>query len=75
MPAAGDARFRDRRLLILYFDLSAMPPLDQMRAYQAALKYIAGPMQAADLLAIMTYEGGAVRVTQTSPPTGPNYDR
>ncbi len=62
--AAGDARFRDRRLLILYFDLSAMPPLDQMRAFQAALKYISVQMQPADLLAILIYEGGAVRVKQ-----------
>ena len=36
----GDIRYRDRRLLVLYFDLSAMPPADQMRAYTAALKFI-----------------------------------
>jgi hypothetical protein len=33
--APGDIRYRDRRLLVLYFDLSAMPPNDLMRAYGA----------------------------------------
>ena len=63
-PPQGDARYRDRRLLILYFDLSAMPAGDQMRAYQAALTFIGKQMEPADLLAIMTYEGGSVRVKQ-----------
>jgi VWFA-related protein len=57
-------QYRDRRLLVLYFDLSAMPAGDQMRAYQAAITYIGSQMQPADLLAIMTYEGGAIRVKQ-----------
>jgi VWFA-related protein len=63
-PVAGDDRFRNRRLLILYFDLSATAPPDQMRAYDAALKYIGGQMQPADMVAIMTFGGGAVRVKQ-----------
>ena len=33
-PPPGDIAYRDRRLLVLYFDLTAMPPADQMRAYQ-----------------------------------------
>ena len=61
---AGDTRFRDRRLLVLYFDLSAMPPGDQIRAYQAALRYIGSQMTPADLVALVTYEGGAVRIKQ-----------
>ncbi len=60
----GDGRFRDRRLLILYFDLSAMPAGDQIRAYRAALTYVGSQMTAADLIAMVTYEGGAVRVAQ-----------
>src|SRR5262245_51675516 len=63
-PPPGDTRFKDRRLVILYFDLTATPPNDQARAYQAALKYIGTQMQPADLLAIMTFGGGAVRVKQ-----------
>jgi VWFA-related protein len=62
--AAGDIRYRDRRLLILYFDLSAMPPADQMRAYAAALKYINTEIRPLDLVAVMTFQGGAVRLKQ-----------
>ena len=61
---AGRHAYRDRRLLVLYFDLSAMPPDDQMRAYQAALKFVDTQMAPADLVAIITYQGGAVRVKQ-----------
>jgi VWFA-related protein len=64
IPRPGDTRYRDRRLLVLYFDLTAMPPADQMRAYTAAQKFIATQMQPTDLLAIMTFGGGAVRVKQ-----------
>ena len=63
-PPPGDARYRDRRLLVLYFDLTAMPPPDQARAYVAALKFIDTQMHPSDLLALMTFGGGAVRVKQ-----------
>ena len=63
-PAPGDNKYRDRRLLVLYFDLTAMPPADQARAYAAAQKFIDTQMQSSDLLAIMTFGGGAVRVKQ-----------
>ena len=62
--APGDIRYRDRRLLVLYFDLSAMPPNDLMRAYVAGQKFIVTQMQAQDLVAIMTFQGGAVKVTK-----------
>src|SRR5436190_317946 len=63
-PPPGDTRYRDRRLLVLYFALSAMPPADQMRAYAAAQTFIDKHMQPSDLLAIMTFGGGAVRIKQ-----------
>jgi VWFA-related protein len=63
-PPPGDSRFRDRRLLILYFDLTATPPADQMRAFQAAQKFIGSQMETADVVAMMTFGGGAVRVVQ-----------
>ena len=31
----GDSRYRDRRLLVLYFDMTAMTPPDQLRALAA----------------------------------------
>ncbi len=58
----GDVRYRDRRLLAMYFDLSAMPPQDQARAIAAAQRFIRTRMTASDLVAIMTYSGGAVEV-------------
>jgi len=61
---AGDIRYRNRRLLVLYFDLSAMPPADQARAYAAARRFIAQQIGAQDLVAVMTFQGGAVRVKQ-----------
>ena len=64
IPPPGDTRYRDRRLLVLYFDLTAMPPADQMRAYTAAQTFMDTQMQPSDLLAIMTFGGGAVRVKQ-----------
>src|SRR5258706_10854920 len=42
----GDIRYRDRRLLVLYFDVSAMPPADLMRAYAAGQKFITTQMKA-----------------------------
>src|SRR5207253_7584412 len=61
---AGNPRYKDRRLLALYFDMSAMPVPDQVRALAAAKKFIRTQMTAADLMAIMIYSGGAVEVLQ-----------
>jgi VWFA-related protein len=61
---AGGIRYRDSRLVVLYFDLSAMPPMDQARAYGAARKFVGEQIKAQDRVAIMTFQGGAVRVKQ-----------
>jgi len=58
----GDIRYRDRRLLAMYFDMSAMPVPDQLRSLTAAQKFIRSQMQSADLMSIMTYSGGAIKV-------------
>jgi VWFA-related protein len=60
----GDVRYRDRRLLALYFDMVAMPVPDQLRALDAAQKFIRTQMTPADLVAIMMFDNGAVRVLQ-----------
>src|SRR5579862_3722116 len=60
----GDNRYRDRRLLALYFDMTAMTPPDQLRALAAARKFIRTQIAPPDLLALMLYEGGAVRVVE-----------
>src|ERR1700722_9443766 len=58
----GDLRYQNRRLLVLYFDMTAMPPPDQLRAITAAEKFIRTQMTTADRMALMRFEGGAVRV-------------
>ena len=62
--APGNTRYKDRRLLALYFDMTAMPPGDQLRSLAAAEKFIRTQMTPADLLAILRYTGGAVDVLQ-----------
>jgi len=57
-------RYKDRRLLALYFDMSAMRPADQMRALQAAQKFIRTQMTSVDLVSIMRYNAGSVDVLQ-----------
>jgi len=60
----GNIRYRDRRLLALYFDMSAMPAADQLRALAAAEKFVRTQMSPADLIAILMYQGSAVQVLQ-----------
>ncbi|ADV81320.1 VWFA-related domain-containing protein [Terriglobus saanensis SP1PR4] len=60
----GNVRYKDRRLLALYFDMSAMPPPDQLRSLAAAEKFVRTQMTDVDLVAILRYTGGAVNVLQ-----------
>ncbi|MCX6605951.1 MAG: VWA domain-containing protein, partial [Acidobacteria bacterium] len=60
--AGGDVRYRDKRLLALYFDLTAMPGPDQVRAFRAAKIFVQRQMTSADLVAVMVCQGGSVRV-------------
>jgi len=60
--APGDIRYKNKRLLAMYFDMSAMPVPDQLRAFAAGLKFIKTKMTSSDLMSIMQYSGGAVKV-------------
>jgi VWFA-related protein len=53
--APGQVRYRDRRLLVLFFDFSSMEPPEQIRAQQAALKFIREQMSPSDLVAVMAF--------------------
>jgi VWFA-related protein len=57
-------RYKDRRLLALYFDMSAMRPADQLRALTAAEKFIRTQITEVDLVSILRYQGGSVDVLQ-----------
>jgi len=61
-PPGGDIRYQDRRLLVFYFDASAMQLADSIRAYTNALTYIDTQMTPADLVAVMVFRDGAVQV-------------
>jgi VWFA-related protein len=60
----GDIRYRDRRLIALYFDMSAMQIPDQLRALSAAQKFIRTQMTGPDLMAIIKYNEGNVQILQ-----------
>ncbi|MFB3825992.1 MAG: VWA domain-containing protein [Bryobacteraceae bacterium] len=52
---AGEVKYKDRRLLVLFFDQAGMPVADQYRAQQAALKFLSTQLTGTDLVAVMVY--------------------
>jgi VWFA-related protein len=52
---AGDLKYKDRRLMVMFFDMTSMPIQDQMRAQTAAQKFLKTQMTKSDLMAIMTF--------------------
>jgi VWFA-related protein len=59
-----NSRYKNRRLLALYFDMTAMHPADQLRALSAAEKFLRTQMTTVDLVAILRYQGGSVDILQ-----------
>src|SRR5580704_19749758 len=51
----GNLKYRNRRLMVMFFDMTSMPIQDQKRAQTAALKFLRTQMTPADLMAIMTF--------------------
>jgi len=49
----GEIKYRDRRLMVMYFDFQGMPVDDQIRAQTGALKFLKTNMTTSDLMAIM----------------------
>src|SRR5260370_180221 len=52
---AGEVKYKDRRLLVMFFDRAGMPVADQIRAQQAALKFVRSQITVSDLVAVMVY--------------------
>ena len=64
-PEAPDSeRYKNRRLLAFYFDMTAMRPADQLRALSAAEQFLRTQMTTVDLVAILRYQGGSVDILQ-----------
>jgi len=51
----GDIKYKDRRLMVMFFDMTSMPLPDQVRAQTAAEKFLKTQMTKSDLMAIMTF--------------------
>ena len=49
------SKYQDRRLMILLFDFSSMQPAEQIRAKDAAIKFLSSQMTASDSVSIMAY--------------------
>jgi VWFA-related protein len=54
----GEVKYKDRRLLVLFFDQAGMPVTDQLRSQKAALKFLTSQITQSDLVAVMTYVTG-----------------
>lgn len=53
--AAADNVVHDRRMLVLFFDLTSMETDDIVRAHDSALKFVRKQMTPADLVSIVTF--------------------
>jgi VWFA-related protein len=54
-PPEKQSKFQDRRLMILFFDFSSMQPPEQIRAVDAAIKFLGTQMTASDMVSIMVF--------------------
>lgn len=59
-----DGRYKNRRLIALYFDMTGMRPDDQMRALGAAQQFVRTHMTEADMIALIRYNGASADVLQ-----------
>ena len=62
--SSENLRYKNRRLLALYFDMSSMGPAEQLRALEAAEKFVRTQLTEVDLVSILRYSGGSVDILQ-----------
>jgi VWFA-related protein len=53
--APGQVQYHDKRLMVIFFDLGSMAIPEQLRAQEAALKYLDEQITPADMVAVMMY--------------------
>ncbi|HPT25789.1 MAG TPA: VWA domain-containing protein [Bryobacteraceae bacterium] len=56
-------RFRDRRLIVLFFDMSSLETIDQVRALQSAEEYVRTKMAPEDVVSVMSF-GTSLKTVQ-----------
>jgi VWFA-related protein len=62
-PQDKQSKFQDRRLMIMFFDFSSMQPPEQIRAVNAAIKFLGTQMTASDMVSIMVF-GSVLKTVQ-----------
>ncbi|MBI5084117.1 MAG: VWA domain-containing protein [Acidobacteria bacterium] len=62
-PPAGSTRYRDRRLLTLFFDWTSLQPAEQVRAKDAAEKFLKEQMSPVDRVQVVSF-GSRLKVDQ-----------
>jgi VWFA-related protein len=62
-PQDKQSKFQDRRLMVMFFDFSSMQPPDQIRAVEAAIKFLGTQMTASDMVSIMVF-GSVLKTVQ-----------
>jgi VWFA-related protein len=59
----NEEKYRDRRLMVMFFDFSSMQPPEQIRAVDAAIKFLGMQMTASDMVSIMVF-GSALKTVR-----------
>lgn len=54
-PSEALSKFQDRRLIVMLFDFSSMDTAEQIRARDAALKFLSTQMSASDMVSVMVF--------------------
>ncbi|HEX4167220.1 MAG TPA: VWA domain-containing protein [Bryobacteraceae bacterium] len=57
------SKYQDRRLIVMLFDFSSMQPAEQIRAKEAAIKFLTNQMTASDTVQIQIY-GASLQTLQ-----------
>lgn len=60
----SEARYENKRLIVLYFDLLNMGFFDELRMYDNAMQFVATRMTSADMVAVMVFEQSSVRLVE-----------
>jgi VWFA-related protein len=51
----GEIKYQNKRLMVMFFDMTSMPINDQIRAQESAIKFIKTQITPSDLVAIMRF--------------------
>jgi len=62
VPLPGDARFRGKRLIVFYLDLSSMSFFNQFRVFDGVRTYLETQMTTVDLLSIAVFQHSRLRL-------------